>query len=88
METGHGGPANTIMEQFYGHFDSLALAATKSNAILERLTAATNTQYIKIAKLHGKLVTNSPNAAAVTSITHTRHTYTTNILTPRTPTLP
>ena len=50
------------------------LVTTKSNGVLEQLTAATTTEYIKISKLLGKIAANAPNAAATTSGTHTIHT--------------
>ena len=59
----------TIIEQFDGHFESLASAANNSNVVLERLTAATTTHYTKIIKILGTVDVNYANnnsAAAAT----------------------
>ena len=67
MGTGRGGLAQTIIEQFYVHFYSLASAATDSNVVLRRLTAFTTTQYDEITKILGKISNNPTNATRGTS---------------------
>ena len=52
----------TIIEKFVGHFESLASAATNSNAVLDQLTSATMTQYTNITKLLSAITANSANS--------------------------
>ena len=74
METGRRESVHYTLEKFDGHFESLYLLATNINGVIEQLTAATTTKYIKIAKLLGKISANALNTASATSGTCTIYT--------------
>ena len=67
-----------IIEQFDGHFESLASTATNINVILERLTTATMTQYTKTTKLLDEITANSANTNSAAVATGTPSNTTTH----------
>ena len=52
-----------MMAQFDGHFDNLALAATRSGAALDQLAATTTTQYLEIKALLTSLKATAVNGS-------------------------